>query len=154
MTMPIQIDEIPTLKGLSFTGEPFTISAAERDRFEQVTWIDRAYPQPDAPEFPDDILEGFHTLALLDAVATLARPFDPATTYGFNYGLDRVRFVSPVAIGDVVHSTFEIIDVRPRGKGWLVLRRCVMTVESAWRPALTADWWVLILPRENTEAIE
>ncbi len=151
MSRPILITEIPTLKGTSFSGEPFVVTATERDEFERVTWIDRAYPEPDAPEFPPEIVEGFHSLALLDAVATLARPFDPMTTYGYNYGLDRVRFVSPIMIGDEVHSHFEVLDVIPKDTGWLVSRRCVLTVAGAEKPSLVADWWVYILPRGLTD---
>jgi acyl dehydratase len=144
---PIAFADIPGLAGTTYEGEPFRVSEDERHTFERVTWITRAYPEPDPPEFPESILEGFHSLALLDAAATLARPFDPATTYGFNYGLDRVRFTAPIRIGDLVRSTFEVREVRERGDGYLVLRRCALTVDGADRPALVADWWVLMLPR-------
>jgi acyl dehydratase len=151
VTTPIALADIPTLKGTSFRGEPFVVTEAERDEFERVTWVTRAYPEPDAPQFPEGIIEGFHSLALLDAVATLARPFDPATTYGYNYGLDRVRFISPILIGDEVHSEFEVRDVVPKDPGWLILRRCVLTVGGASRPALVADWWLYILPRNDAD---
>jgi acyl dehydratase len=147
---PVKLSEIPELAGSSFDGDPFVVSNEERELFEHVTWVDRAYPEPDAPEFPRDLVEGFHTLALLDAVATLVRPFDPRTTYGYNYGLDKVRFVSPIRIGDRVNSHFEVLRVQPKASGWLVLRRCTLTVEAATRPAMVADWWVLVLPRSDS----
>jgi acyl dehydratase len=82
-------------------------------------------------------------------MATMKRPFDPDTTYAFNYGLDRVRFVSPVMIGDLVHSAFEVLEVVPKGIGWLVLRRGTLTVEGGDRPAVVADWWLYVLPRTD-----
>jgi acyl dehydratase len=138
--------DIPSLVGHVYVGEPFTVTRAERDAFEHVTWVDRAYPGPDAPEFPEDIVEGFHSLALLDAVSTMAQPFEPGTTAGYNYGLDRVRFTAPISIGDRVLSRFEIKEVRERGEGYTILRHCELTVEGAEGPAVVADWWVYVWP--------
>lgn len=143
----VAFDEIPALKHHSFVGAPFTITRAERDAFEGLTWIDYAYPDPDPVEFPSDIVEGFHTLAMLDAVSSLVMRFDPATCYAYNYGLDRVRFTAPIMIGDPVSSRFEVLDVRPRNDGLLVLRRCTLHIED--RQALIADWWVYVLPRRT-----
>jgi acyl dehydratase len=143
---PISFAAIPDLVGRTYEGEPFVVTRQERDAFEHITWIDRAYPEPDAPGFPEDIIEGFHSLALLDAVATLAEPFDPRTVTGYNYGLDRVRFTAPIHIGDRVLSRFKIAEVRPRGEGYLLLRHSELSVEGAGRPALVADWWVFLLP--------
>jgi acyl dehydratase len=142
----VPFSAIPGLAGRSYEGEPFTVTRAERDTFEHVTWVDRAYPQGDSPGFPEDIIEGFHSLAMLDAVSTLAGVLDGTTVTGYNYGLDRVRFTSPIRIGDRVLSRFTITEVRPRDDGYLILRHCEFTVEGASRPALIADWWVLALP--------
>lgn len=143
---PIRFDGIPDLLGRVYEGEPFTVTREERDEFERVTWVDRAYAGPDSGEFPEDILEGFHSLALLDAVSTLAVPFDRTTLTGYNYGLDRVRFTAPIHIGDRILSRFEITDVRSRGNGYLILRHCELTTEGSGKPALVADWWALVLP--------
>lgn len=145
----ITLDEVPSLAGTSYVGASMTVTEQERDLFEHVTWVDRAYPQPDAPEFPARIVEGFHTLALLDAMAALVRPFDPATTYAYNYGLDRVRFVSPVRIGDELESRFECTEVAVKNSGWLVRRRATVTVTGADQPALVADWLLYVLPRTD-----
>lgn len=138
-------EAIPTWVGKSYEGRPFIVTREERDTFEKVTWVTEAYPGDDAAEFPKDIVEGFHSLALLDAVATMASPFAGATNMGYNYGLDRVRFTAPIRIGDTVTSRFEIRDVRERGDGYLMLRHCELTVQGHDRPALIADWWVLLL---------
>jgi acyl dehydratase len=143
-------DGIPDLAGRIYVGEPFVITREERDAFERVTWIDRAYPDPDPAGFPEDIIEGFHSLALLDAVSRLASPrADRRPGVGYNYGLDRVRFTSPIRIGDRVRSRFEVTDVRPRGDGYITRRQCELTVEGAGRPALVADWLTLWLPSHD-----
>lgn len=147
LSRAITLEEIPYLAGTSHTGQPLRVTRDERNEFERLTLIDRAHPEPDPPEFPTDIVEGFHTLALLDAMSELARPFDPATTYGYNYGLDRVRWVSPVQIGDELHSLFECTSVGRKGTGWVVHWRCTVTVSGADRPAMVAEWLVYVLPR-------
>lgn len=146
----IGVEQIATLAGLTYAGATVIVTEEDRDRFEHVTYVDRAYPDPDAPEFPADIVEGFHTLALLDAMSVLARPFDPATTYAFNYGLDRVRWVSPVMIGEELQSWFEVVDVTPKNDGWLVRRQCTLTVSGSDRPAVIADWLIYVLPRPTS----
>jgi acyl dehydratase len=145
----ILLAEIPHLAGTSHRGVLMTVSETERNSFENLTWVDRAYPLPDAPEFPARIVEGFHTLALVDAMAALARPFDPATTYAYNYGLDRVRWVSPVLIGDELESMFEYVEVTERKGGWLVRRRVTISVVGADEPSMIADWLVYVLPRSD-----
>lgn len=147
--LTVMLSEIPSLRGRSFTGEPFVVSRSERDAFDEVTWVNRAYPDPDAPEFPENILEGFHTLSLLDSVAGFMLRFDPATTYGFNYGLDRVRFTAPLPIDTPVVPEFTVVEVKPRGDGFLILRHFRFTVMGSPDPALVADWWNLVLPRSD-----
>jgi acyl dehydratase len=138
--------EFPDLVGRIYEGEPFVITREERDSFERVTWIDRAYPDPDPAGFPEDMVEGFHSLALLDAVSRLASPrVIQRPGIGYNYGLDRVRFTAPIRIGDRIRSRFEVTDVRPHGNGYVTRRRCELTVEGAGRPALVADWLTIWL---------
>lgn len=145
----ISLDEVPHLAGTSHAGATMTVTERERNLFENVTWVDRAYPDPDAPEFPSKIVEGFHTLALLDAMLVLVRPFDPATLYAYNYGLDRVRWISPVMIGDSLESRFDCVDVTEKNDGWLVRRLATVTVTGANRPAMVADWLTYVLPRRG-----
>lgn len=145
---PIRFEDLPDLVGQSFEGAPLVVTTDERDTFERLTHIDDAYPQGDAPEFPEDIVEGFHTLSMIDAMLTLARPFDPDTTWGLNYGLDRVRFIEPVKPGVTLNSTFEVGEVKEKGEGRLVLFHCALTAEGAEGPALVADWWTYVVPRK------
>jgi acyl dehydratase len=149
LSRAITLGEIPHLVGTSHAGLPLTVSLDERDRFEELTLVTVAHPEVQPAEFGSGLVEGFHTLALLDAMTELARPFDPATTYAFNYGLDRVRWVSPVHVGDELHSMFECTAVEPKGDGWVVHWHCTVTAAGASRPALVADWLVHVLPRPH-----
>ncbi|MEU6459742.1 hypothetical protein [Streptomyces sp. NPDC047065] len=141
----------PATVGQVITGEPFVVTLEDSDRFESSTWIDRAYPEGGIPEFPEDIVEGFHLLSLIDPVLQFALGKDRGSMWGLNYGLDKVRFISQVHHGDRVIPTFETLAVEPKDGGFKVLRRCTFTVEGAERPAMVADWWGYQLPRGVVE---
>lgn len=149
MSRVVTLEKIPQLVGSVHDGIPLRVSREQRDTFERVTLVHLAHPEALPEEFPRGIVEGFHTLSLIDAMTELARPFDPATTYGYNYGLDRVRWMSPVRIGDTLRSRFECTAVDPRGEGWVVHWHCTVTVEGADRPAMVADWLCYVLPRPD-----
>lgn len=149
LSQAITIDEIPNLAGTSHNGAPITVTRDQRDHFERLTLVNKAHPEPDPPQFPADIVEGFHTLSLLDAMSELARPFDPSTTFAYNYGLDRVRWVSPVRIGEQLDSRFECTGVDSKGAGWLVHWKCTVTAVGCQTPTMVADWIVYVLPRDT-----
>jgi hypothetical protein len=147
----LRFDEIPSLEGRSFTGTPFSLTSPDLELFERATWLDRAYPDPDPPEYPDGLVEGFMSLSLLDALAMDTVRFDPDTTYGLNYGLDRVRFAAQLTLGQRIVPRFDVTEVRKKGEGWLILRHCTLTAEGSDRPGVIADWWILILPRDQPQ---
>ena len=51
----VSFDQLPSLKGRSFVGDP-------QGRFAAATWLDRASAE-DVLEFPDTIVEGFFALS-------------------------------------------------------------------------------------------
>jgi acyl dehydratase len=152
-------ERLPETVGEVLVGEPFVLGAPELERFEKATWLDRAYPQ-DPEEFPENIIEGFLLLAMVDSILRFAEADAAAKSgqvepepsmWGLNYGLDSVRFISQVHVGDRILSRFETRAVEPKDLGYKVLRHCVFTVEGHERPAMTADWWVFVLPRGTFE---
>ncbi|MET8977923.1 hypothetical protein ABZX85_20120 [Streptomyces sp. NPDC004539] len=136
--------------GTTIQGEPFTLDAEDSRYFHKATWLDTAYPD-DVEEFPDTLVEGFWLLAMVDAVSRLSTSTDSTATWALNYGLDRVRFISPVHLGQRILPTFEVLDVVPKDGGYKVLRRCTFQVEGAETPAMVADWWGYVLPRGTVE---
>lgn len=149
-TETVELDDLPEMVGRTFSGETFTISRSERDAFEAITWVSEAYDTPDLPEFPSDIVEGFHLLSLIDPLSMKLLKVNPEASFGFNYGLDRVRFIEPILIGQPLTFQFEITGVRRKGDGYLMLRTCRMDhVGQTDRPAMIADWWTLSLPGGN-----
>lgn len=73
--------------------------------------------------------------------------------WGLNDGLDRVRFIAPVHLGDRIVPSFEIAAIGPKDLGYKVLRTCTFTLEGTGATALTADWWTFVLPIETVERV-
>ena len=140
-------DELPSTVGRVVVGEPFSLSSDDIEHFERGTWLDQAYPDGSVPDFPETLIEGFHLLSMMDAVARFALRDESSDLWGLNYGLDKVRFVSQVHHGDRIVPTFETLEVTPKGDGYKLLRRCTFTVEGSETPAMVADWWVYVLRR-------
>lgn len=98
--------------------------------------------------FEGTIAFGFWTLSLLTYFLrdALGREYPVGVRHGFNYGLDRVRFVSPVPVGSRIRNRMEIADVDDRGNGrFLVTTRNVVEVGGQERPAMVADWLLMLV---------
>jgi 3-hydroxybutyryl-CoA dehydratase len=89
--------------------------------------------------FRQRIAPGMMTLAFTGGLAV---PAD-TTTVVANYGLDKVRFLAPVFIGDTIHTELTVMDLAPRNDGmsvvafdWQVLNQDGQAVCSATLRAL------------------
>ena len=91
------------------------------------------------------IVHGFLTLSML---SFLARSVLTVTDYAaaLAYGLDRVRYVTPLPTGSRIRLRMEIAAVEPRGDAKLLRRRCEIEADGSERPVLVADWLTLITP--------
>lgn len=148
----VSLAEIPQLVGRRFTGPWFVFEEEDRELFARATWLDRVYPEPPPPEFGDDVVEGFLTLGLLDALWNQVIRFDRATTYTMNYGVDRARFVTPIRVGQRLRLELTVDEVRPKAGGHLVRMGCIIAVDGQERPGMVADWLLIARPRgEATE---
>jgi acyl dehydratase len=60
---------------------------------------------------------------------------------GVNYGLNRVRFTSPVRSGSRVRARFALAGYEPiEGNGVQVTWNTVVEIEGSEKPALVAEW--------------
>ncbi len=142
--------DIPHLEGQHFLGPWFVLQESDRDLFSRATWLDRVYLEPPAPEFGDEVVEGFLLLGLLDALWNQVICFDRSTTYSVNYGVDRVRFIVPVLLGQSLRLQLAVREVTPRAGGHLVRMHCTIEIEGSARPGVVADWLVLTRPRAES----
>jgi len=139
-------ENLAAKKGVVIEGPAFSVSSDQVHEFGRVTWLDKAYPNA-MPDFPDTIVEGFLLLSLVDAVHRINNPADHSMMWALNYGLDRVRFVTPVHVGDLLKPMFEILAVEKKAPGVKTLRRCSFTHEATGELAMVANWWGFAIPR-------
>ena len=140
--------ELPSLVGRSFQGDWFIVDARNLPLFDQAIYTDRNPYPLDARGYPEDLVEGFHLLALLDHLVNPLLRVSDGSCVAWNYGLDRVRFVSPVRAGQKIRVRGTVGAVRPKGCGFLILSRCAVEVEGRARPGMVADWWTYWLAPE------
>jgi acyl dehydratase len=119
------------------------------DRFAAVTedhqfiHVDSERAQAETP-FGGTIAHGFLTLSLLSAMGQEALPVLKGRAMGINYGLDRVRFLSPVPVGARVRARFSLSDVSIRPASQAMLRyQVTVEIEGSEKPALAAEWITL-----------
>ena len=65
----------------------------------------------------------------------------------FNYGLDKVRFVTPVRCRDRVRLQLALASVEPKDDGqFLIKGKVTLEIENNPSPALVAETLALIVP--------
>ena len=61
-----------------------------------------------------------------------------------NYGIDRVRFLAPVASGSRVRNRVKLVAVEPKGEGKLLITtENTIEIEGSAKPALVANTLVM-----------
>src|SRR6187551_3180947 len=99
-------------------------------------------------QFPGTLAHGFLLLSL--AAGHRQRDFPPISDVALvlNYGLDRLRFTSPVFAGSRVRYHSSVVAAEPRGPGRTLLRQeAQLEVEGQDQPALVAELLALYVAR-------
>lgn len=136
-------DAIDTLIGREFVSEWLTVSDERVTQFEESSYVDTNPNAVNVDLYPDGLIEGFHLLALLDYLTNQVSFVEDPAWSGWNYGLDKVRFVSVVTTSDRIRVRGTIDSITPRGDNALVLYNSVIEVEGRQKPGVTAEWRVL-----------
>jgi acyl dehydratase len=127
-----------------------TLDQPRIDRFAECTgdhqWIhvdiDRA--RAESP-LRATIAHGYLLLSLLAPTTfeVLTRPLGVAQA--LNYGLDKVRFLSPVKVDSRVRNRIKLLSVEDKGGGrTLIATENTLEIEGEARPALVAGALVLV----------
>jgi acyl dehydratase len=126
------------------------ITQAHIDRFAEITgdrqWIhvDVARAAAESP-FHTTIAHGFLTLSLVSQL--LRRAVEPTgLRHAINYGLNRVRFVSPVPSGARVRGRFVVAAVERVDEALQVGWQVTVEREGGEKPACVAEWLVRYYP--------
>ena len=91
--------------------------------------------------FHATIAHGFLTLSLVSTLARAAMRFPPMKL-AVNYGVNRVRFVSPVPAGGRVRARFTPSAVDEAGGGIQVTWKATIEMEGNAKPSCVAEWIV------------
>jgi acyl dehydratase len=107
---------------------------------EDFQWIHVDPARAGSSPFGGTIAHGFLTLSLLSHLSEMTFSFSDRKM-GVNYGLNRVRFTSPVPSGSRVRARFTLAKYEPLdGDGVQVTWNTVIEIEGSSRPALVAEW--------------
>ncbi len=122
-----------------------TIDQDRIDKFADAT-MDHQFihvdPEQAMPVFGSTIAHGFLSLSLVAGI-----PFEQeigmvleGTKMGLNYGLDKVRFLSPVPVNSEVRIRMKCIDVTEKNPGqYLAKTEVTMEIKGVEKPAFVAE---------------
>ena len=106
---------------------------------QQWIHVDPPRAQQESP-FGGTIAHGFLTLSILSHLSELTFSFSDRKM-GINYGLNRVRFTSPVPSGSRVRARFTLAKYEKiDGGGVQVVWNVVIEREGGNKPVLIAEW--------------
>ena len=127
--------------------DPLTVEQGRIDAFADATgdhqWI-HVDPQRAAHgPFGTTIAHGYLTLSLLPLFGAdlFQLKFGGAR---INYGVNKVRFPSPVPVDSVLTATATVTDVTEAPAGHVLTIKYVVTAEGADKPALVAETLVVV----------
>ena len=129
-------------------GDWFEMTQEQIGAFADCTWdhqfihIDEERAKAETP-FGGTIAHGFLTLSMLTHLMQSVPSDTPrlaGVVMGINYGLDRVRFISPVSRGKRVRAHAVIKSVELKAAAVQIVTTITVEIEGGSRPALVADW--------------
>lgn len=142
------IEELKSLIGEEVSASDwFEITQSRINDFADATgdhqWIhiDVERAKTDSP-FGSTIAHGFLTLSLLPHFAAQAFSVGGNFKMGINYGLNLLRFISPVKSGSRVRARFTLQAVEDVTGGAQITWAVIVELEGGTKPALAAEWLV------------
>ena len=119
--------------------------AVEQNRINQFAeatgdhqWIHVDPERAAAGPFGAPIAHGFLTLSLLPMLFESGFAIDDVRM-GVNYGLNRVRFMTPVKVGSRVRAQFKLLGYEPLDGGAQMTVQATIELEGAPKPACVAE---------------
>ncbi|HYL63874.1 MAG TPA: MaoC family dehydratase [Candidatus Methylomirabilis sp.] len=142
------LDELKDYVGKEIAASDWTVVTQERiTQFAEATgdrqWIhlDRERAQRESP-FGATIAHGFLTLSLVSYLMQRSFQIRSGVRLAVNYGLNRVRFVSPVREGSRIRGRFQLMSCQDRSEACEAIYSCTIECEGNEKPACVAEWIV------------
>jgi len=137
------LQEFVAAKGESLgVSEWHTVTQDQVNSFADATgdhqWIHVDVERAASGPFGGTIAHGYLTLSMVPVLQMEIFRIN-GLTMGINYGLDRLRFPSPVPVGSSIRAEATLTDVRETPLGWLASIRLRVEVEGQQKAACVAD---------------
>lgn len=151
----ISFAELPTLVGkTAYVSDWMAVDREHLQMFARSCYlesenVDMSFSKNNA--FGSDLVDGFLLLSLLVFWNFKDFPMKSGRAWGLNYGLNRVRWITPVMVGDNVRAECKVVSMDRRGDGWLGVLDVTVSKEGAERPAMTAEWLCLFKENDNDQ---
>lgn len=134
------------------TSDWITIDQSMIDQFAACTG-DRQWIHVDAERARKEspaggtIAHGFLSLSLIAPLGMQLGLAPSDASAVLNYGLDKVRFLTPVKSGNRVRLQLSMTSVEPKDDGRLLIKgAAVLEIENGQTPALVAETLTLVIP--------
>jgi acyl dehydratase len=137
------IAALPALVGTELgVSDWHEVTQAEVNLFAEATgdhqWIHVDEEKARQGPFGGTIAHGFLTLALIPVLASSISRVE-GIKMGINYGLNRVRFPSPVRVGSRVRASSTLKEVTEIPGGVQAVNEVTVSIEGADKPACVAE---------------
>jgi acyl dehydratase len=114
---------------------------AETTEDQQWIHVDPERAKRESP-FCGTIAHGFLTLSLISRLVKDVIRIGGGVRLTINYGLNRVRFPSPVGEGSRIRGRFTLLSFRDLGEAQEAVFTCSVECEGSSKPCCVADWIV------------
>jgi len=144
------LEELAAAKGEHFGhGEWHEITQAEIVAFADATgdhqWIHVDLEKAAAGPFGAPVAHGYLTLSLIPLLVRDIYTVQ-GLAMGVNYGLNKVRFPSPVVVGSRVRAGAELAEITDVAQGKQAVVKVTVEIEGNPKPACVAETVVLLVP--------
>jgi acyl dehydratase len=125
------------------TSDWVTVEQKQIDTFAEATgdhqWIHVDAEKAESGPFGVTIAHGYLTLSLLPVFSAQVYKVENVKM-GINYGLNKVRFTSPVPVNSRLRGSFELLEVTEVKDALQVVNKVTVEIEGNERPACVAEW--------------
>lgn len=150
----VKFGELKSLVGSEIgTSQWWLIDQARIDKFAEATgdfqWIHVDPVKAKSSKFGTTIAHGYLTLSLLAGMRF--QTFEVTeTAMAVNYGMNKVRFLTPVPAGSRLRAKYELANVNERADGGLECTfKATVELENAPKPACLAETISVYYPNKT-----
>ena len=148
----IQFNDLSSLVGTTIgTSDWWMVDQARIDQFAQATgdfqWIHVDQERAKDSKFGTTIAHGYLTLSMIAGMRF--QTFDvTGISMAVNYGLNKVRFLTPVPSGSRTRASFDLVAANPRDDGGVECTfKATVELENAAKPACIAETMTVYYPK-------